>query len=177
MRLHSTQTLTTHAHSYPYKHKKEKSLSETRSFPCARTFAVCTISDTRQIACLPCATKGTHGKLNGTRQMSCLPYATKKIYGKAADIRQCRMFAVCHDLQHMAKKKNTRQNAFFAVCYEGHTTKCGLCRVFISGTRQICLKKFILPLKLFCLSLYCMWDSILGFGIFLGHFAIFNIVI
>jgi len=86
------------------------------------------------------------------------------------------MFAVCHDLQHTAKK-NTRQNVFFAMCYEGHTAKCGLCRVFISGTRQICLKKIILPLKLFCLSLYCMWDSILGFGIFLGHFAIFNIVI
>jgi len=151
-------------------------LPETRSFPCARIFAVCTISGTRQRAYLPCATKGTHGKLNGTRQRSCLPCATKKTHGKAVDTRQCRMFAVCHDLQHTAKK-NTRQNVFFAVCYEGHTAKCGLCRVFISGTRQICLKKVTLPLKLFCLSLYCMWDSILGFGIFLDHFAIFNIVI
>ena len=56
----------------------------------------------------------------------------------------------------MESRENTRQNVFFAVCYEGHTTKCALCRVFISGTRQICLKKFILHLKLFCLSLYCM---------------------
>ena len=91
-------------------------------------------------AYLPCATKGTHGKLNGTRHRSCLPCATKKTHGKAVDTRQCRMFAVCHDLQHTAKK-NTRQNVFFAVCYEGHTAKCGLCCVFISGTRQICLKK------------------------------------
>ena len=117
-----------------------QTLPETRSFPCARIFAVCTISGTRQRAYLPCAMKGTHGKLNGTQQRSCLLCATKKTHGKAVDTRQCRMFAVCHDLQHTAKK-NTRQNVFFAVCYEGHTAKCGLCRVFISGTRQICLKK------------------------------------
>jgi len=92
-----------------------KTLPETRSFPCARIFAVCTISGTRQRAYLPCATKGTHGKLNGTRQRSCLPCATKKTHGKAVDTRQCRMFAVCHDLQHTAKKK--------------HTAKCILCRV------------------------------------------------
>jgi len=65
------------------------------------------------------------------------------------------MFAMCHDLQHTAKKY-TPQNVFFVVCYEGHMAKCALCRVFISGTRQICFKKIILPLKLFCLSLYCM---------------------
>jgi len=117
-----------------------QTLPETRSFPCARIFAVCTISGTQQRAYLPCAMKGTHGKLNGTRQRSCLPCATKKTHGKAVDTRQCRMFAVCHDLQYTAKK-NTQQNTFFAVCYEGHTAKCGLCRVFISGTRQICLKK------------------------------------
>ena len=105
------------------------SLPETRSFPCARIFAVCTISGTRQRAYLPCATKGTHGKLNGTRQRSCLPCATKKTHDKAVDTRQCRMFAVCHDLQHTAKKKthgkmsslpcatkDTRQNVLFAVC-------------------------------------------------------------
>jgi len=90
-------------------------LPETRSFPCARIFAVCTISGTRQRAYLPCATKRTHGKLNGTRHRSCLPCATKKTHGKAVDTRQCRMFAVCHDLQHTAKKK--------------HTAKCILCRV------------------------------------------------
>ena len=92
-----------------------KTLPETRSFPCARIFAVCTISGTRQRAYLPCATKGTHGKLNGTRHRSCLPCATKKTHGKAVDTRQCRMFAVCHELQHTAKKK--------------HTAKCILCRV------------------------------------------------
>jgi len=91
-----------------------KTLPETRSFPCAGIFAVCTISGTRQRAYLPCATKGTHSKVNGTRQRSCLPCATKKIHGKAVDTRQCRMFAVCHDLQHTAKK---------------HTANCLLCRV------------------------------------------------
>ena len=105
-----------------------QTLPETRSFPCGRIFAVCTISGTRQRAYLPCATEGTHGKLNGTRQRSCLPCATKKTHGKAVDTRQCRMFAVCHDLQHTAKKthgkmsslpcatKDTRQNVVFAVC-------------------------------------------------------------
>ena len=81
---------------------------------------------------LPCALSRAHGKLNSTRQRSCLPCATKKTHGKAVDTRQCRMFAVCHNLQHTAKqKKHTAR----------HTAKCGLCRVFISGTRQICLKK------------------------------------
>ena len=109
--------------------KVQQTLPETRSFPCARIFAVCTISGTRQREYLPCATKGTHDKLNGTRQMSCLPCATKKTLGKAVDTRQCRMFAVCHDLQHTAKKKthgkmyslpcamkDTQQNVVFAVC-------------------------------------------------------------
>jgi len=39
----------------------------------------------------------------------------RRRHGKAVDTRQCRMFAVCHDLQHTAKKK--------------HTAKCILCRV------------------------------------------------
>ena len=99
-----------------------KTLPETRSFPCAGIFAVCTISGTRQRAYLPCATKGTHSKVNGTRQRSCLPCATKKTHGSAGclpcamiyNTRQKKTHSKMYSLS--CATKDTRQNVVFAVC-------------------------------------------------------------
>jgi len=107
-----------------------------------------------------------------TRQKTYLPSVGNKTLGKA--------------------KQDTQQKT--ATC-DGHQPGCRpleLCQVsvsvFLSGTRQIgsfaeCfiltlskLKCFFPPLalKLFLLSTYNMWYSMLGFGIFLDLFAIFN---
>ena len=113
-----------------------------------------------------------------TRQKTYLPSVGNKTLGKAQrDTRQ---------------RIDTRQKT--TTC-DGHQPGCRpleLCRVsvsvFLSGTRQIgsfaeCfiltlskLKCFFPPLalKLFLLSTYNMWYSMLGFGIFLDLFAIFN---
>jgi len=113
-----------------------------------------------------------------TQQKTYLPSAGNKTLGKAKQDTQQRI--------------DTRQKT--ATC-DGHQPGCRpleLCRVsvsvFLSGTRQIgsfaeCfiltlskLKSFFPPpaLNLFLLSTYDMWYSMLGFGIFLDPFAIFN---
>ena len=110
-----------------------------------------------------------------TRQKTYLPSAGNKTLGKAQ--------------QDTRQRIDTRQKT--TTC-DGHQPRCWpleLCRVsvsvFLSGTRQIgsfaeCfiltlgkLKSFFPPpaLKLFLLSTYNMWYSMLGFGTFLDTFA------
>ena len=88
--------------------------------------------------------------------------------------------------KHSAKQRHSATNRHVdirqLVC-----RPLGVCRVSVSGTRQtnkfaecfFCtqqINKFfsLLTLKLFLLSTYNMWYSVLSFGIFLDPFAIFN---
>ena len=119
---------------------------------------------------LPCALSRAHGKEHVCRVPRRRHMAKQWTHGSAG----CLSCAIIYNTRQKkthgkmsslpCATKDTRQNVLFAMC------------LFLSHGKFV-KKKFILPLKLFCLSLYCMWDSILGFGIFLGHFDIFNIVI
>ena len=113
-----------------------------------------------------------------TRQKTYLPSAGNKTLGKAQ--------------QDTRQRIDTRQKTTTCDGHQPGFRPLELCRVsvsvFLSGTRQIgsfaeCfiltlskLKSFFPPLalKLFLLSTYNMWYSMLGFGIFLDPFAIFN---
>ena len=103
---------------------------------------------------LPCALSRAHGKEHICRVPRKGHTANLTAHGKGLVCRVPRRRHTakqwthgsagclpCAMIYNTRQKKNTRQNVFFAMCYEGHTAKCGLCRVFISGTRQICLKK------------------------------------
>ena len=116
-----------------------------------------------------------------TQQKTYLPSAGNKTLGKAQqDTRQktvmcdgrqpgCRPLELCR-----VSVSDTRQRESLPSVFIWHSTNRFVCRVFYFGTRQI--KKFFPPLtlKLFLLSTYNMWYSMLGFGIFLDPFAIFN---
>ena len=53
----------------------QPSLPENGNSPCARMFAVCNISGTRQTSYLPCVSTKTHGKQRTLGKLRCLPFA------------------------------------------------------------------------------------------------------
>jgi len=74
---------------------------------CAKAFAVCQISGTRQTPPLPCVEGAAHGKQLGTRQSICLPCAGATDTRQTKDTRQSLSYAVRTPEEHTANKKYT----------------------------------------------------------------------
>ena len=119
---------------------------------------------------------------NCTRQKTYLPSVGNKTLGKQQqDTRQktatcdgrqsgCRPLELCR-----VSVSDTRQRESLPSVFIWHSANRFVCRVFYFGTREI--KKFFpLSLKLFLLSTYNMWYSMLRFGIFLDPFDNFNLL-
>ena len=79
------------------------SLPETSSLPCAKDFAVCQNSGTRQTFPLPCANRKSTRQTFGTRQTFSLPCVRTKNTRQSPNAWQRCSFAVCCQIKHTAK--------------------------------------------------------------------------
>jgi len=145
-----------------------QSLPENAYSPCARIFAVCILSSTRQKKNLPCDTRQT----TNTRQPCSLPCANPQAHGEhgsrgshadsavrgltavivcrvpESDTRRTQIFAVCH----MAGTRRTwfsrlapSEPFLFAVCPGWHTANMDICRV--PGPRRTAKIMFVVWLS------------------------------
>ena len=162
----------------------DKSLPEIVELPSAWGFTECILSGTRQTSSLPSAAKNTLGKIMSLgKQTLCrvlknIRQTMKKHSAKHrhsttnchVDIRQL----VCRPLEvYWVSVSGTRQRNKFAECFFCTRQRNKFAECFFCPPQ---INKFfsLLTLKLFLLSTYNMWYSMLRFGIFLDLFAIFN---
>ena len=134
--------------SHPIRVTNQDTLPENVNMPCAKIFAVCFFSGTRQKDYLPCASKKTHGKEKTNGKPLSSPCANPR---HTANTKLCRVSPIrhtaktqhvtgacsCHPvpsrcvteilLRHVPTS-GTRQNLIFVVC-RGPGTRRSRCAV------------------------------------------------
>ena len=171
-----------------------RTLPETARLPCAKTFAVCINTGTRQTTVLPSVRPKTHGKTKAHDKLWICRVPIQKTLGKEIHTAIC----TCSPCARLGNTQQTRthcKHIMFAMClalgpWQTDTAADGHQRLpcATSGTRQIIIlpcacsyahsKIFkiylILPSQLFLPSTYSTCYCMLSFSMFFDLFAIFG---